>query len=216
LTEVQNAFNASYLAYKDSYLKKFKSEIENVKLKRYGFQAEIAGALSLNFPSNDFNISYIPKYGLWANLSYTPLRKANSDKNRFEDEVHVFNFVGLVRYIVVDPNFINAYNPVDTVNFVPGNFLDFGLRANLELEKFSAGFECIYRQNRQQEFVEVNGLEYSRTINNNSFKFVLNINYQLSEKVVLSYNIGKDFSDNEFSSGALINGFSLNFGFGQL
>jgi hypothetical protein len=94
--------------------------------------------------------------------------------------------------------------------------LDFGLRANLELEKFSAGFECIYRQNRQQEFVEVNGLEYSRTINNNSFKFVLNINYQLSEKVVLSYNIGKDFSANEISSGALINGFSLNFGFGQL
>ncbi|OFX28207.1 MAG: hypothetical protein A2X08_10520 [Bacteroidetes bacterium GWA2_32_17] len=195
-------------------LNEFKELIDCVKSERYGWRWEVDAAMALSFPTNDFNYSISPKYGVWSNLSYKPYKK---EKFNDEDEVQVprdFEFIGLVRWINNNDDFIDKFNPIDTIQFKTGSIFDIGIRAVLEFKKFTAEFEYIYRLNQNKEYVTVYEQEYSRTINDDTYKFVLNLNYNISDNIVFSYNIGKNFDMINSKGGNIISGFSLNFGFG--
>lgn len=199
-------------------LKEFRDLIDRVQTERYGWRFEIDAAFALSFPTNDFDYSFTPKQGIWANLSYRPFKKEKekSEGGKTYKVPRNFEFIGLVRWINNDESFINKFNPIDTLEFKPGEFYDFGLRTVFELEKFSAEIEYIYRLNKNTEHITVNGNEYSRTINDDTYKLLLNLNYNLTDNIVFSYNIGQNFDSPGLTGGNLISGFSLNFGFGSV
>jgi len=70
--------------------------------------------------------------------------------------------------------------------------------------------------NRNSEYVTVDGNEYSRTVNDDTFKYVLNLNYNITDNIIFSYNIGKNYDLIMNKNGNLISGFSLSFGFGSV
>jgi hypothetical protein len=204
--------------YKETFsanaLNEFSQMIDQVKSERYGWRWEIDAALALNFPTNEFNYSIVPKFGLWSNLSYKPFKNKDVGNAETCKIPGNFEFIGLVRWIHNDEDFINKYNPVDTLQFQAGNIFDFGIRAVFEIKKFSAELEYMYRLNQNKESVMVNGQEYSRTINDDTYKLILNLNYNITSNIVLSYNLGKNFDMMNDKPGNLITGFSINFGFG--
>jgi hypothetical protein len=204
--------------YKETFsaqaLDQFSKLIDLVKSERYGWRWEIDAALAMTFPTNEFNYCIVPKFGLWSNLSYKPFKKKELKNGELAEVPGNFEFIGLVRWINNDNDFMNKYNPVDTVQFQAGSVFDFGIRAVFEIKKFSAEIEYLYRLNQNKESVLVNGQEYSRTINDDTYKLVLNLNYNITDNIVLSYNLGKNFDMITNNHGNLITGFSINFGFG--
>ena len=202
-------------------LENLTSLMEDVKMKRYGFRVDFNAAMGLSFPTNDFYQSYVPKYGAWLSASYRIPAKTKESKSKSlnwkesDKKATPFEIIGMLRVINVNGKFVNSFQPIDTLSFEPGYYFDAGLRLNIDYNKFSVGFEYIYRQNRSKESVIVDDLEYSRTILNDGYKFNLNLNYNIKDNIVLSYNLGKNYNI-DGSSGDLISGFTLNLGIGGL
>jgi hypothetical protein len=195
-------------------LNDLKKAIESVKTERFGWRWELDAALSLSFPTNNFNYCISPKYGIWSNLSYRPFKK---DSYLNEGLVRIpgnFEFIGLFRWIDNNDDFIHKFKPVDTILFNSGRVFDLGVRAVYELKKFSLELEFICRLNQNVEYITIGNKEYSRYIKDQTCKYVLNLNYNLSENMVFSYNIGKNYDNLNTSNGNLISGFTLSFGFG--
>lgn len=200
-------------------LVKIREQMEETKVNRYGFRVELNSAMGLSFPTNDFYTSYIPKVGAWMNVSYRLPKKMISDNSFNKDTIKKaspFEFVGLMRYINVNREFVNSFNPYDSLNFDPGSYFDLGIRANIDFRKLNFGFEYVYRLNRSREFITVENVEFSRSINSDTYKFLFNINYNIKDNIVLSYNIGKNYGLSETSKGILISGVTLNLGFGDV
>jgi hypothetical protein len=204
--------------YSGVVLADYRRLLESVRTERYGFRWEVATAFSLNFPTNDFNNSISPNQGIWSNISFRPFRKVRSSLSPdvlFEVPVN-FEFIGLVRWINNNDDFINRYHPDDTLQYIVGGIFDFGLRGILEFGKLSLEMEYIYRNNRNKEYFTIDDISYSRTVNGDTYKFLLNISYNISDNIVLSYNIGKNFDMVNSDAGNLISGLSVNFGFGSI
>jgi len=206
-TKISSAYEKTFVK---SSLPKLEGILDEIKVQRYGWRAEIDGAFSLNFPSNEFEFSTVPRWGFWANLSYhTPKYKSDGK------EAGKFEFTGLARWLWNSPEFYEYYAP-DSTDFNPGRFFDWGIRTDFKYKKFTAGVEYIYRLDRREDVIFFEGQEYSRDINNDSYKFTLNINYNIKDNIVLSYNIGKGYGFVNSTRGNLISGLTVNFGFGDI
>ena len=199
--------------YSSKRLMEFKSILEKVKKERYGWRWEIDAAMALNFPTNNFGYSISPKYGVWTNLAYRPFSKKKGTSFKVPRN---FEFIGLIRWININDDFITNFNLSDSTRFESGNVFDFGFRSVFELGKLSVELEYIYRSNQNKVFETENGQETSETVNDDTFKFIISLNYNLSKNIVLSYSIGKNYEIINSSRGNLINGFSLNFGLGGM
>jgi hypothetical protein len=153
---------------------------------------------------------------LWTNLSY---RHAKIDKDENGDIIKAipcnFEFVALTRIIKNNDDFINKYTPTDT-SFKTGTIFDLGIKAAYDYKNFTIDLEYIHRFNRNKIIKIIDGYEYSRTENFDTHKFLLSINYNISDNLALSYNIGQGFDSAFNDGGNLISGLSLNFGFGNI
>ena len=186
-------------------LEDFAEIIKQVKddRNRYGFRWEVDLASAVVFPSNEFAFSYVPRWGLWSNFSYKSPQLDN------------FTFIALARIIFNNDDFLDKYSPIDEDHTLD-DFRDIGMRLVYEKNKFSLEAEYIHRFNRDRIVRFIEGEEFERKINNDTHKYVLNINYNIKDNIAVSYNIGKNFDDLDPSSGDLISGLSINFGFGDL
>lgn len=180
-----------------------RENLSKIKTDRFGLRWDINWALALNFPTNEFDNSTVPRWGAWTNLSYR------------SEGLESFTFIGLGRILINNDTYINKYQPVDG-DFTTGNHYDLGLKIVYESNKLSLGIEYIYRLNTYKVTKIIEGEEYQRTIDNNSTKYLININYNLSDDINLSYNLGKNFNSISPTQGDLISGLSINFGFGSL
>ncbi|MFM7859311.1 MAG: hypothetical protein ACKO96_47165, partial [Flammeovirgaceae bacterium] len=72
--------------------------IEELQKDETGLKVEIAGATSLNFPTNTTDYSIVPKTGFWITPSYQP---ANQN----------FQFLGVFRYFWYNQDFYEKYIP---------------------------------------------------------------------------------------------------------
>ncbi|MFC2152020.1 hypothetical protein ACFLSE_05780 [Bacteroidota bacterium] len=192
---------------------KFKSLINDVKTERYFWRWEIDAAIAYSFPTNDFLEGISPKFGLWNNISYRPPKRETINGATYKTPSN-YEFVFLARWIKNNDHFVNKFNPIDTVEFNTGAVFDLGLRGIVELRDFSFEIEYIYRLNSNKEVNTFNNVEWKRTINDNTYKLVFNLNYNISPNVVLSYNIGKNFDMVNVNNGNLISGLTLNIGLG--
>jgi len=184
-------------------LEALRKSLSEIKTDRFGFRWDLNWAMALNFPTSEFSYSVVPRWGVWTNLSY-----------KLED-LESFTLIGLGRILINNDDYINKYQPVDS-DFTIGNHYDLGAKIVYESDKFSLGIEYIYRLNTNQVIKIIDGDEYKRTIENNSTKYVININYNLSDDINLSYNFGKSFDSISPTQGDLISGLSINFGFGSI
>lgn len=218
-SNVMSKFDAEIDEYgsHDNEISVLKDLIKQVRNDRHGFHVELNGAMALSFPTNDFSFSMVPRGGVWLNVSYLPLEMRNS-KYGPPKKASRLEFLGLVRYLWSNDNFADRYyEPVDTVFFDIGNFFDVGIRMNYEYQKFSAGLEYIYRQRQDRKIpTSADGTPLPIiTSPENNFKLNLNLNYRLTDKILVTYNLGKNYRPSG-QGGNLISTFSVNFALGQL
>jgi hypothetical protein len=189
---------------------KLQEELQNVKMNRVGLRWDIQAAMGSAFPTNSMSYSVVPRWGVWSNISYKPVL----DKNKkdvttgklLERESH-FEFIGMFRLLQNNNEFYSQFATEDST-FKAGNFVDLGGRIVYEFDKFTAEAEGIYRIN--------NAVSSNELVQKNSLKYVFNLNYNISENVVLSYYLGKEFDQTNLVNGDLISGLSINFGFGDM
>lgn len=186
-------------------LQNYREIINQIKKdrNRYGLRWEVDLAGAVVFPTNEFGFSFVPRWGLWSNFSYKSPHLDN------------LTFIALARIIFNNDDYLDKYQPIEEDHTLD-DFRDIGMRLVYEKNKFSLEAEYIHRFNRDKIVRIIDGEEFERKINNDTHKYVLNINYNIKDNITVSYNIGKNFDDLDPSSGDLISGLSVNFGFGDI
>ncbi|MCF8367832.1 MAG: hypothetical protein K9G76_02230 [Bacteroidales bacterium] len=177
--------------------------ITNYLTNRAGFQLELTGALSLNFPSNDFEYSRIPKAGIWLTGYY----QNNTDS--------WIQYLILARYYRNDVDFFKQYLNNDSI--VYSNSYDFGGKVVIwPSNKFTSEFEFIGRsQSTILDQTIENGVKTTKTQNDFNFKWTLLFNYQINNNLVITYTFGKNFDPLLKLNGNIISALGLNFGLGS-
>lgn len=155
----------------------FRNSYEAVKAaikQRYGSSLEIAGAMLLDFPSNDIYFSKVPKFGLWMTYTY---RSRNQH----------WEFGGMARFITSKFDTAFRYNNID-----------FGGRIMLGSEKWSINGEVVQRL--QWEVVDnkpagtgQNEVTFRYKLD---FKAALTVNYLLTEDLIINYTFGNNLKVN--------------------
>jgi len=178
------------------YLRKI---LERVKNYRYGLRWDLNLAYALAFPENNFKSSISPKWGLWTNVSY--LSEGTED----------LTFIGLARFTIYNDKYLNRYQPIDEI-FKTGNIFDLGIRLIYEYEELSIEFEYVHRFNQTKMTKVIDRVEFYRDINKETSRYLINLNYNVLENIVISFNFGKDY-ENISREKNLISNLSINFGF---
>ena len=196
-------------------LQKLRTLLERVKTERYGLKADINYAQAINFPNSNWGDAITSKWGAWFNLAYRPIKKTDKeavtgDKSKIPSN---FEFIFLARVISINQDFVDEYQPPQA-DFREGNNYDLGLRLVYDAAKFSIEAEYIQRWNRKKITQDINGQEFFAWQGDNTNKFVINMNYNISKDIVISYNVGKNYDSAFRSTGSLIAGLTVNFGFG--
>lgn len=210
LAEVVDAFEKAYDIHRsEGRLTALRELLEEVKTERYGWRWEIDYAQGLSFPDNNFSSAISPRWGIWTNLSYRPQKSGDHPSGIPSN----FELIALARILQINSAFLQHYQEEDPQLRVGTNY-DFGLRFVFEYKKFSAELEGVYRLNRKKILRVIDGEEFFKWQNDNTEKYVLNINYSINKDVVVSFNFGKNYDTITSTRGNLISGLTVNFGFG--
>lgn len=124
--------------YKD--FKKFLS-------KKEGFGVDVAYAILLNFPSNDFEFSVVPRQSVWLAQSYI----FNSGS-----KATTFKGTGVLRYEWFNKDYFTKYFP--TTEVYKNNF-DYGVAISIDYNKFSLQFEGTGRSSSSLEQADMKSKE---------------------------------------------------------
>ncbi|KAB1229132.1 hypothetical protein [Chryseobacterium viscerum] len=199
--------------YKTGKYKKFIDETE--KYKKYldekpAFQLDVASAYSTFFLDNQFKNNQFGKLGVWMtmssgiNLERDPnkneIPKKSEDPNKEKSKLTIketsatgisktekrLNFYAVARYLQ-DKTVYDLTN-----GFSRTNNYDFGGKIELVYNKFSIGYEFIYRSSDLDNTYRSNGI----------------INYKVSDNVYINAAFGKNYGDKN----NLISFLGLNWG----
>lgn len=195
-------FFTSFLELVESKIMGSYEEFKTYIKERQGFNIDFAYALSLNFPTNDFEYSQVPRQSFWINPSY-----------KFSDKISFLKAIGVLRYEWYNKKYFEKYFP-DTQ--VYKNNFDYGLALLGEFKKFSIEFEATGRKSSSLSAAGTDGsgntLYTKETASD--FQYIGTFSYRLTEQIALSYQIGSSFKPIFTTNGTLISLLSLNFGFG--
>ncbi|GLB47869.1 hypothetical protein [Neptunitalea lumnitzerae] len=173
-------------------LEAFKTYLDKVKNERYGLIWEINGAVGI---ANAATITS-PQQGIWSTFTYRPIKKDENGDN----VPSPFEFTNLIRYTNINNDFIKGIDPYANAINLEQNF-DIGLQTALDLDQFSLELEYIYRINSEK----------------NTDKLLLNVGYNITNDILVSFNFGKDYHElYDTSKENLIAGLSVDFGFGTI
>lgn len=196
----------------DEKTKRIKVLYNSFKNERTGLQVEVAGALALNFPTNETNFSTVPKMGLWLTATINPAKdKDGQVKSNFRKHT---SLVFMARYIRNQVDYYQRYFP-DSTGYYQNNF-DVGVRFMYEKNRFSIGGEFLGRLSNSLLDVIRNpdGSITTTEKSNTDYKYVFNFSYMLSDNLVLSYSFGKQLDPALTVNGTLISQLGINLGFG--
>ena len=159
------------------------------------FNVDIALAASTAFGSNNFRNRESYRTGGWITLAYyQPLlsaKKINEDINNLLQCKNYLNVFFLFRAL-------KENRTRDFKTFEKKNLIDFGGRAELEFNRFSASLEYVKRAYKDDKSL-------------NSKRTVAILQYRINDELFLVGTFGKDFGEIE----NLITLFGLNWGFGE-
>lgn len=174
----------------------YKTETENYKKyldEKPAFQLDIASAYSTFFLDNQFKNNQFGKLGFWMtmssgiNLERKKSPKKKEDQNDEKSKVIIkeafttdaskiekrLNFYAVARYLQ-DRTIYDAAS-----GFSRSNNYDFGGKIELVYNRFSIGYEFIYRSSDLDDTYRSNGI----------------INYKVSDSVYINAAFGKNYGD---------------------
>jgi len=185
------------IEYKSSF-EVFESYIK----ERQGFSLDIAYASIINFPSNNFEYSIVPRQSFWLTPTY-----------RFKDEYSFLKILGVIRYEWYNIDYYKKYFPA---TIVYTNNTDFGVALSCEFEKFTINFEAVGRNSNSEipAGIDNEGYKLFRKDKKNDFQYIGTFSYNLSDQIVLTYSLGNRFDPIQNPKNTLVSLISLNFGFG--
>ncbi|GEM_PF-3324335 len=164
-------------------------ELAEAQLERVGLIVELAGAGYIDFPGNQFELSYGRKAGAWLTVDY------RTDNGSFD--------------FILTARIINNYELVQTDN-------DFGFRINMNFEGFYLAAESIYRSGeRRYNTLDFTGNPIIAVEDNSSWRYDLNFQYKLSSDITLSGVFGKDWNGTTTAEGSLLAQLGINLSFGK-
>jgi len=171
--------------------------------ERYGFSVDFSYAFLLNFPTNQFEYSFVPQQSFWITPSY-----------RFEDNLSFLKILGVLRY---ERYQLGYYKKFFANTQMYENNIDYGFSVSTEFDRFSLNFELVGRKsnsNIPSGTTDTNGNELFRKEKNYDIQYIGSFNYNLTDEIVISYNLGNRFDPITNSKNTLVSMLSLNFGFG--
>ncbi|CAI8709107.1 hypothetical protein [Chryseobacterium sp. IT-36CA2] len=185
----------------------YKTETENYKKyldEKPAFQLDVASAYSTFFLDNQFKNNQFGKFGVWMTMSSginlerknpkpvedqkkekskVMIKETSTDPSKTEKRL---NFYAVARYMQ-DKTVYDLAN-----GFSKTNNYDFGGKIELVYNKFSIGYEFIYRSSDLDNTYRSNGI----------------INYKVSDSVYINAAFGKNYGDKD----NLISFLGLNWG----
>ncbi|WP_421878877.1 hypothetical protein [Marinoscillum sp.] len=197
----QQSFNDKLIdvlyATDNALFTKFESYIQN----RPGLSVDLAFANTINFPTNEFETVYAPRYSLWITPSV-----------QFKDNLDFFKLIGVLRYEWYDEDFYSEYFPDREV--FQNNF-DYGLSVDFSFDKINFQFEAIGRSGRSEIPVseDANGNTLYRKDTSSDSQYIGSLSYNINETLVLTYSLGKRFEPFTTQSN-LVSLLGLNLGLG--
>lgn len=170
---------------------------------RQGLSIDFAAAVHINFPSNNFNFSEVPKYSLWLTPSYN-----------FSKDLSFLKATATLRYEHYYKDYFKKYFPDSNVY---DNNIDYGISVSGNFKNFSIEFEATGRSskslNQVAEDDSGNSLYLKESFND--FQYIGTFSYRLTEQIAVSYQLGSAFKPVfNVNGGTLVSVLSLNFGFG--
>ena len=169
---------------------------------RQGWSVDIAYANLVNFPTNNFEFSYLPRQSFWLSPTYS-----------FKDQMNFLKVSGVIRYEWYDLDYFRNYFANSKV--FENNF-DYGLAISSNFEKVSLNFELVGRRSETEipAGQDNEGNNLFRRDKSSDLQYLFSFNYNLADQVILSYSIGNRFEPISNPSNTLVSLISLNFGFG--
>lgn len=170
--------------------------------ERQGLEIDIAYANLLNFPTNSFEYSFIPRQSFWITPTY-----------RFKDKLTFLKVLGVLRYEWYNLDYFKKYFP--NTNIYKNNF-DFGFALSTKINRFSFQFELVGRKSNSEIPAGTDNLgnELFRKDHKSDNQYIGTFNYNLTDQIIISYNIGNRFDPIQNSNNTLVSSLSLNLGFG--
>lgn len=178
------------------------NEYKSYIKERQGLSVDLAYAGFLNFPSNKFEYAFMPRQSLWITPSY-----------RFRGDYDFIIISGVLRYDWYHEDYYRKYFPG---NIVFKNNLDYGLEIAARFRKISLEFEMAGRTSNSYVLagVDLQGNDLYRKEHNSDFQYIGSVHYNLTDQIILSYNLGNRFELIQNQNNTLVSLLSLNFGFG--
>jgi hypothetical protein len=163
---------------------------------------DAAYAAFLNFPTNNFEFSVVPRQSLWVTPTY-----------RFSNDLSFLKILGVLRYEWYNIDYYRHYFPQS--EFYENN-VDYGLAVAGVFEKFLLQFELVGRSSNSEipAGVDENGNELFTKKSNSDIQYVGTFSYLLTDQIALTYSLGKRFDPVLNPENSLISLLSINLGFG--
>jgi hypothetical protein len=185
-------FRQQILSSFSPQINRLRAQVQGMKLNRRGFKLDFAAGMASDFYDQSVTNSQVTRVGAWLTGGWV----FNPNKSQLNTSL-----LGMLR-ILGNPR--QLYRS-DTLLLTQDNlFLDYGGRLILHNGKrFSLSTEVLGRV----------------TINNDALKptarYVVNMDYQLTSSIVLSFHLGKNFDGTVTKSGNLITALQLFSSFGK-
>ncbi len=141
------------------------SPIEEVIKVKPLLAVDGAAAYNMFFVDNDFSTNRFGRFGAWTTLNLA----VNLDK----DHTNYLNFYTVGRYLA------DGTAKDDTGGYQTQRFVDFGGKLEFEFNRFSLGYEYIYRANGQQDTYRSTG----------------QLRYRVSRNMYLTGAFGRNFGE---------------------
>ncbi len=178
------------------------SEFKDYIRDRQGLSVDVAYAAFLNFPTNNFEFSIVPRQSVWVTPTY-----------RFTENLSFLKLLGVFRYEWYNIDYYRNYFPQS--EFYENN-VDYGLAVAGVFEKFLLQFELVGRSSNSEipAGVDGSGNELYTKKSNSDIQYAGTFSYLLNDQIALTYTIGKRFDPVLNPDNTLVSLLSLNFGFG--
>lgn len=175
---------------------------EDYLKNRYGLSIDVAYAAALNFPTNDFEFSYLPRQSVWITPNY-----------RFKDRLDFLKIAAVFRYEWYLLDFYTRYFPGQEVF---ENNIDYGMELESQFKRFSLSFEMVGRSANStiMSGTDADGNELFRKVSDSDFQYIGSFSYNITQSIIVSYSFGNRFDTVENGGDTLVSLLGLNFGFG--
>lgn len=198
----KDLFFAAFLDIISEKLEEGYEKFKDYLKARDGLTIDFAYASFLNFPTNDFEYSIVPRQSIWLTPSY-----------RFVASGVTLKALAVYRYEWYNKKYFTKYFPASKI-FESNN--DFGVAIEGQLKKFTLQFEGTYRSSKSEEIAGIdansNILYFKKTASDS--QYIGKLTYLVTPAIALSYQIGSGFKPVFSTTGTLISLLSVNFGFG--